>query len=84
MAKGTKRRSKSSKANYVIVGKGGEVILVSGATREVYTLNKAQSANVLKLIRERQKLGRALTELLRKEGFVLSPMGAVHVQEDDI
>lgn len=87
MARGTKRKrrskSKSSKPNYVIVGKGGEVVLVSGATREVYTLNKTQSANVLKLIRERQKLGRALTELLRREGFVLTPMGAVHLQEDD-
>ena len=81
--KGTRRRSKSGKPNYIIVGKGREVVLVSGATDEVYTLNKAQSANVLKLIRERQKLGRELTELLRREGFVLSPMGAVHLQEDD-
>jgi hypothetical protein len=81
--KGTRRRGKSGKPNYIIVGKGREVVLVSGATDEVYTLNKAQSANVLKLIRERQKLGRELTELLRREGFVLSPLGAVHLQEDD-
>lgn len=87
MAKATKRRSKrrskSGNPNYVIVGKGGEIVLVSGATHEVYTLNKAQSADVLKLIRVRQKLGRALTELLRREGFVVSTMGAVHLQEDD-
>jgi hypothetical protein len=83
--KRTRRRSKSKsgKPNYIIVGKGREVVLVSGATDEVYTLNKTQSANVLKLIRERQKLGRELTELLRREGFVLSPLGAVHLQEDD-
>ena len=81
--KGTRRRGKSGKPNYIIAGKGREVVLVSGATDEVYTLNKAQSANVLKLIRERQKLGRELTELLRREGFVLSPLGAVHLQEDD-
>ena len=81
--KRSKRRGKSDKPNYVIVGKSGEVVLYSGATGEVYTLNKAQAADVLRLIRKRQKLGQELTELLRREGFVVSTMGAVHLVGED-
>jgi hypothetical protein len=71
-AKRAKARTKSNKPNYVIIGKGGHILVVSGATGEITTLGKAQSGEVLELVRARQALGKRLAALLSRKGFALT------------
>jgi len=69
-AKATKRKTRGSKPNYVIIGNEGQVLVVSGATGGVSLLDKARATDVVALIRERQRLGKKLAKALTREGLV--------------
>ena len=68
----TKRRTKGRRPSYVIIGKGGQVLVVSGVTGQISELDKGQSSDVLELVRARQQIGKKLGALLNRKGFVLA------------
>jgi len=72
--------SKGNKPNYVIVGKGGEVYVVSGATGQISALEKAQADEVLELVRARQKIGRQLAAFLNDKGLVLTDEVVIDIE----
>jgi len=48
------------------------LLLTSGSTGKIRALDPDETKQVLPLLRQRQKLGRQLTELLEKAGFQLA------------
>jgi hypothetical protein len=69
------RRRKQSHArgtNYLIVGRDGTLLLTSGSTGKIRALDPDETKQVLPLLRQRQRLGRQLTEVLEKAGFKLA------------
>jgi hypothetical protein len=76
----TKRQTKNEGPNYLIIGKGRTIFVVSGATREISPLDKATSDDVLNLVRERQQLGQKLKKLLTSKGFALADKGVIDLE----
>lgn len=70
--KRTTRRTRGGRPSYVIIGKGGQILVVSGVTGQISELDKSQWAEVLKLVRTRQQIGKKLGALLNRKGFVLA------------
>jgi hypothetical protein len=75
-----KRKAKAGKPNYIIIGKGGNILVVSGATGQISTLDKARSEEVLELVRQRQKIGRQLAAILSDKGFVLTDEVVIDIE----
>jgi hypothetical protein len=63
------RKKKVVSRDYLIVAKNNVAVIVSGATGETQTLNAADTAKVLELLKQRQKTGKELVALLKKRGF---------------
>jgi hypothetical protein len=78
--KATKRRTGKGQANYVIVGKRGQIHVVSGSTGKITTLDKARADRVLALVRARQQIGRELASLLNRQGFVVADQVVIDIE----
>lgn len=68
------RRSKKTSGrqrNYLIVGRDGTFLLASGATGKIRKLTPLESKQVVPLLKQRQKWGRKLAELLDRKDFPL-------------
>lgn len=68
----TPARKRVRGTNYLIVGRDGTLLLASGSTGKIRALDPDETKQVLPLLRQRQQLGRQLTELLEKSGFSLA------------
>ncbi|HWZ74424.1 MAG TPA: hypothetical protein VN326_23475 [Casimicrobiaceae bacterium] len=68
----TRSRKRARGTNYLIVGRDGTLLLASGSTGKIRALDPNETKQVLPLLRQRQQLGRQLTELLEKAGFALA------------
>jgi hypothetical protein len=65
-------RKRARGTNYLIVGRDGTLLLASGSTGKIRALDPNETKQVLPLLRQRQQLGRQLTQLLEKAGFALA------------
>jgi hypothetical protein len=77
------RKRKAVSRDYLFIAKNNVLVLVSGSTGKTHTLNATDTAEVFKLFRQRQKIGKELEALLKKRGFSVDDGGIINRKEDD-
>jgi hypothetical protein len=75
-----KKRRRGQGRNYLIIASDGTLLLASGSTGKVFALDPEASEHLLPLLKQRQKLGKQLAEMLQRKGFALSDEGIIDLE----
>ena len=82
-AKKASRKSKPVIRDYLFVAKNNVVVIVSGSTGETHALDAADTAKVLKFLKQRQKKGEELEAYLMKRGFSVEDARIIDDNDDE-